>query len=325
MLGDGRLHLSAIAKLSPHLTPENRDLVLQRATHRSKREIEELVAELSPRPDAPCLVRRLDERLARRPKLASSSSPAQVEHEVVGEGGNLWDAVVELRPGGVVTPVAPRRAEEDLVEPPGPDRLGIELREPSHASPRAVVEPLAPSRYKVQFTASAELRAKLERLQALLRAELPDADLGAVIDRAVTQTLQRLEARRYARTGAPRDAAARLGAPGTATSRRQDPAAVRHMPAAVRHIAAAARHIPAAVRRAVFERDGGRCRYRDEAGRQCTERHRLEYHHLHPFAMGGGHTHDNLRLMCRTHNRYLAEHDYGRGTMTAYRRPIPTG
>ncbi|HEY7922063.1 MAG TPA: HNH endonuclease signature motif containing protein, partial [Vicinamibacteria bacterium] len=185
--------------------------------------------------------------------------------------------------------------------------------------------PLAPSRYKVQFTASAELREKLERLQALLRAELPDADLGAVIDRAVTQTLQRLEARRYARTGAPRDAAACLGAPGTATSRRQDPAAVRHMPAAVRHIAAAARHIPAAVRRAVFERDGGRCRYRDEAGRQCTERHRLEYHHLHPFAMGGGHTHDNLRLMCRTHNRYLAEHDYGRGTMTAYRRPIPTG
>ncbi len=212
-----------------------------------------------------------------------------------------------------MTPVAPRRAEEDLVELPGPDRLGIELREPSHASPRAVLEPLAPFRYKVQFTASAELRAKLERLQALLRAELPDADLGAVIDRAVTQTLQRLEARRYARTGAPRDAAAGLGTPGTATSRRQDPAAVRHMPAAVRHI-------PAAVRRAVFERDDGRCRYRDEAGRRCPERHRLEYHHLHPFAMGGGHTADNVRLMCRTHNLYLAEHDYGQGAMTAYRR-----
>jgi hypothetical protein len=36
--------------------------------------------------------------------------------------------------------------------------------------------------------------------------------------------------------------------------------------------------------------------------------------------MGGGHTPDNVRLMCRTHNLYLGEHDYGQGAMTAYRR-----
>ena len=34
----------------------------------------------------------------------------------------------------------------------------------------AVLEPLAPGRYKVQFTASAGLRDKLERLRALMRA-----------------------------------------------------------------------------------------------------------------------------------------------------------
>jgi hypothetical protein len=62
MLEDGRIHLSAIAKLSPHLTPQNRDAVLRRATHRSKREIEGLVAEIAPRPDAPSLVRKLPER-----------------------------------------------------------------------------------------------------------------------------------------------------------------------------------------------------------------------------------------------------------------------
>ncbi|HYN03636.1 MAG TPA: HNH endonuclease, partial [Vicinamibacteria bacterium] len=53
LLADGRLHLTAIAKLAPHLTLENREALLGRAAHRSKREIEELVAELSPRPDAP--------------------------------------------------------------------------------------------------------------------------------------------------------------------------------------------------------------------------------------------------------------------------------
>ncbi len=48
MLADGRLHLTAIAKLAPHLTPENRDRLLERAAHRTKRQIEELVAEVAP-------------------------------------------------------------------------------------------------------------------------------------------------------------------------------------------------------------------------------------------------------------------------------------
>ncbi len=88
-----------------------------------------------------------------------------------------------------------------------------------------------------------------------------------------------------------------------------------HEPRACGHV----RHIPAAIQRAVHERDGGRCRYVDETGRRCPERHRLEYHHIHPFGMGGGHTPENLRLMCRTHDFYLAEHDYGPKAMAAYR------
>ena len=64
MLGDGRLHLTGIAKLAPYLTAENRDVLLQRATHRSKRQIEELIAEIAPRPDAPALMRKLPERKA---------------------------------------------------------------------------------------------------------------------------------------------------------------------------------------------------------------------------------------------------------------------
>ena len=62
MLADGRLHLTAIAKLAPHLTPENREALLERAAHRTRREIEELVAELSPRPDAPAVMRKLPDR-----------------------------------------------------------------------------------------------------------------------------------------------------------------------------------------------------------------------------------------------------------------------
>jgi hypothetical protein len=73
MLADGRLHLSGIAKLAPHLTRENRDALLGRATHLSKRQIEELIAEICPRPDVPSLVRKLPGEMARgrfRPRRA---------------------------------------------------------------------------------------------------------------------------------------------------------------------------------------------------------------------------------------------------------------
>jgi hypothetical protein len=111
MLADGRLHLTAIAKLAPHLTPENRQALLERAVHRSKRQVEELVAEIAPRPDAPALLRRLPEH----------REPAPTTLEVRPDG--VAPAARQLRPDAVVLPPVARRP--------------------------AVVEPLAPARYKI--------------------------------------------------------------------------------------------------------------------------------------------------------------------------------
>ena len=62
MLRDGRLRLSAIVRLLPVLTRKNRDALLARATFCSKRQILEIVAELSPRPDVPARMRKLPQR-----------------------------------------------------------------------------------------------------------------------------------------------------------------------------------------------------------------------------------------------------------------------
>jgi hypothetical protein len=73
MLRDGRLHLSGIARLAPHLTRENSEAVLKRACGMSHREIRELVSELEPRPDVAPSVRKLPERPA-----PGSGSPLQL-------------------------------------------------------------------------------------------------------------------------------------------------------------------------------------------------------------------------------------------------------
>jgi 5-methylcytosine-specific restriction endonuclease McrA len=72
------------------------------------------------------------------------------------------------------------------------------------------------------------------------------------------------------------------------------------------------RHIPVAVRRAVSSRDGHRCTYVDASGNRCAETHRLEFHHVVPFAMCPTHEAANLSLRCRAHNALAAEEDFGR-------------
>jgi hypothetical protein len=61
----------------------------------------------------------------------------------------------------------------------------------------------------------------------------------------------------------------------------------------------------------VRERDGDRCRFVDAQGRRRTARDRLEFHHRHPHGYGGDRSPENLALLCRAHNAYLGEVDYG--------------
>jgi 5-methylcytosine-specific restriction endonuclease McrA len=58
-LADGRLHLTAVVLLAPHLTPENVDELVAAASHKTKAEIELLLAERFPRPDVETSVRAM--------------------------------------------------------------------------------------------------------------------------------------------------------------------------------------------------------------------------------------------------------------------------
>ena len=97
MLGDGRLHLSGIAQLAPHITRENRETLLRRATHRSKRQIEELIAEVAPREDVPALMRRLPER---------GTAPAATQPTPSGMGRTVTLSLVHSRRSAGLAPVS---------------------------------------------------------------------------------------------------------------------------------------------------------------------------------------------------------------------------
>ena len=139
MLADGRLHLTAIAKLAPHLTPDNRDAVLKRATHCSKRQVEELAAELAPRPDAPALIRKLPEP----PPIAPSPTSGRPRPDrIAGSSFELRpDAVAPQFEGGhAVAPSEPGLGRDKATGSSAelrPDGVGQSVSHPPRLPRRA--------------------------------------------------------------------------------------------------------------------------------------------------------------------------------------------
>lgn len=211
------------------------------------------MAELAPKPDVPPTIRKRPQRKVQveTPKVATQLVP-----------GRVGETAPARRPS---PPVSPAKS--------------------------ATVQPLAPARYKVEFSASEELRDKLKRLEALM----PGRDLAEVMEAAVTEKLERLEAKRYGKTNKPRrsleDADTSPGARG----------------------------IAAPVKRSVWARDRGQCTFISSTGKRCPERDRLEFHHDEPYALGGDRSPANIRLLCRAHNAYLAEKDFGKAKMDSFR------
>ena len=168
------------------------------------------------------------------------------------------------------------------------------------SEPRSRVAPLAPQRFAVQFTMDQEAHDDLLYAQALLGHTVPCGDPAQVIARALKTLIAHLERRKFAKTDRPRRCQA----------------------------GDSARHVPAEVKRAVWQRDAGRCTFAGVSGHRCEARARLEYDHVEPVAQGGRATVQGLRLRCRAHNQYAAEQAFGRDFMRTKREtggkpPLP--
>jgi hypothetical protein len=81
-VADGRLHLSAVVLLAPHLTRENAEELLEAAAHQSKAGILRLLAERSPRPDIPTRLEPLTPE--RRLDLDPVATRTQLDPDPVG-------------------------------------------------------------------------------------------------------------------------------------------------------------------------------------------------------------------------------------------------
>jgi hypothetical protein len=168
MLADGRLHLSGLVTLSAHLTPENGEELLAAATHKSKAQLEQLLAERFPHPDLPAILA----------PIASSSSGTQL---------------------------SPGRVNFSPTEHAAPDSGATSSPVPAAPpAPPAKLTPLAPQRFALQCTVDQRTYEKLKYAQELLGHAVPSGELAQVLDRALDALIARLEQQKFAKTELPR-------------------------------------------------------------------------------------------------------------------------
>jgi HNH endonuclease len=223
--------------------------------------------------------------------LASHLTPENYATLMPGARGKTRKEIEELLAAHFPKPDVPDR----LV--PVPEQVGVPaLSGPGQGGPATCprtgpaqapspgrVEPRSASSFAVQFTASTELRDKIERARELLSHALGTNELAPLFERALDALIERETKRRFG-AGKPRKRRAlRLGS----------------------------RHIPVELALAVWERDGNQCTHVDAQGRRCSARRFLTIEHRDPYARGGPPTLDNLCLLCKAHNLASARKVFG--------------
>ena len=164
----GRLHLSGIVLLAPHLTQSTAGELLAAAEHRSKREVERLLAARFPRPDLPTVLMPL-------------VAPPQVTQLAPGPVGTIDSPSMELAVRSVDK--SPQARTE---------------------VPHARVTPLAPGRCGLQTTIRQQTQDLMQEVQALMGAAVATDDLDAVLYYSFQAAKEKLLKQKCAATDRPR-------------------------------------------------------------------------------------------------------------------------
>jgi len=179
-LADGRLHLTAVWLLAPHITPENVAELIEAATHRKKSEIEDLV------------VRRFGPREYRVRLLTPIASPQHAPGHVGPATLDAFEQYARADPG------AEGSGGSGETEEHAPGHVGSETPEGGGATEQhAPGHVEAARRFLLQLMIGEGTRDKLQHAIALLSHSVPSGDVAQVLDRALETLIEHLEKRKY--------------------------------------------------------------------------------------------------------------------------------
>lgn len=288
-LRSGELSLSSVSRLAPHLTKENAEGLIARASGARLREVETIVAELTYKEARPIPEPKADVSQTELAFVSIAEAPtgsAEVPRDPAESPRASAVQTSDHMPEGHAEAGADHQ-KDPLV--PGGSTLDIPLSSP----PRPAMPPResaflkrdsihveAPGVIRYVFRSRPALLEKLE-LTARLLGRRPDGRMETLLDLVLERFLEK-----------------------------EDP--FRRKARAARCPKKRSRHVARGVRDVVWRRDGGRCAFVSPDGVRCEARTKLEYDHIVPWALGGASDDPaNIRLLCRPHNLQRARATFG--------------
>ena len=271
----GELHLTGVAMLSRHLTPENYEPLLARARGKAEDEIDRIIAAIAQRPLPKDTVRAvrapLQDAAVASPPLPPTSAPTSAQIAAPAQPCGT--------PASRTSPLSHQDAQPacQATSAAGADLFGDPTREQPKES--------LPEIFAITFAASRETCELLARAEEVLRHRFPKGETNEVVNLALKELLAEVD----------RDL-------------RKPPRSSKVKPTE----ATPSRYIPEAVKHEAWKRDGGQCAYVSPNGTRCTARTWIEFDHVMPFAKGGSSRDpNNIRPYCRPHNQWAARQAFG--------------
>jgi len=175
-IADGRFHLTGLRMLIPRMDASNWEKLLADTAHKTKTEIELLLARRCPRPDVPTRI---------EPIVSSVRMPLA--------GPTVSDPSVPER-------INPRMTEQSSAAAMGQEAAAVA------SIPRPSVRPTAPQRFALQVAIDQETYDALQYAKALLGHQVPSGDLAMVLKLALDALVAKLEKHKFATTSRPRAA-----------------------------------------------------------------------------------------------------------------------
>lgn len=187
LLASGRVNLTTVRLLAPHLTRDNQQELFAASCGKRKRQVLELLARHFPKPDVSASVRRM-------PARQVTSAP------VAMPTARLRPVLMNASTGSAAATVPSVAAGEeratagmDMVVVAGGDGLPLAA---IPMPPAAILAPPPRDRHRFTFTFSAADCEKLELARDLLRHAVPSGDPAVIFDRALDILVSKLERER---------------------------------------------------------------------------------------------------------------------------------
>jgi hypothetical protein len=224
---------------------------------------------------------------------------------------------VRKLPSSGDTPVSESVKIADQAEVVPEEGLSLPADEAQGRTPD-LLQPATEERYNFRFSAGKEFTEKFSRLAEVLGVANPHNHIETILDQAIEAALDKKDPKRKLDRRRKREAKQKAARPAEeeTKSEGQGRAAAETEPQRETQAKVptpeVSRYTSSAVRERRFEQAGYQCEYISPEGSRCTCRTGLEIDHVLPFGVFGINEEENLRVLCRAHNRLAAEEFYGR-------------